>query len=135
MYADPLHVYRVARKWCWSRRESHSINTPRCLLRLHPQKRRCTPSIPPLSFLSFSFSFSLLFTAYTPLLRGQRIRPPPRKGTIRWKRAFGWPKTREGNTLLSRIFRRILADSVKKSDQSLFEQKIDDEIQHLIFFF
>lgn len=61
-YADP-HVYRVTRKWYWSRRESHSINTPRCLLRPHPQERRCTPSTPPLSLLFLSLSLSLPFSS------------------------------------------------------------------------
>ena len=60
------HLYRVARKRCGSRRESHSINTPRCLLRLHPQERRSTPvsSLPPLAYqpaspLSLPLSLSL----------------------------------------------------------------------------
>lgn len=79
---------------------SHSINTPRCLLRLNPQERRCTPSMPssPLSLLFLSFSISLVRLFYPPaapsLHRGGRVHPLPRKGTIRWKRAFGRPKTR-----------------------------------------
>lgn len=106
-YADP-HVYRVTRKWYWSRRESHSINTPRCLLRPHPQERRCTPSTPLLSLLFLSlFLFlcrSLLYLPDYPSTTWPTCSPTPEKGTIRWKRAFGRPKTREGNTSLSRKF-------------------------------
>lgn len=81
-------VYRVARKWRWSRRASHSINTlppappP-------PTNRRCTPTTP----------LSLLFLSFSPILSSIHRLPlctvadvfahPPGRGTIRWKRAFG----------------------------------------------
>lgn len=71
-------------------------------------------------FLSLSLFLSSVSSIHqlAPLHRSGRVRPllPPLlrgKGTIRWKRAFGRPKTREGNTSLSRIFRHTLADRVK----------------------
>lgn len=65
-------VYRVARKWRWSRRESHSINTPRCLLRLHPQK----PSVHPFHAAPCLFSFSLSLPS-SPLSTGYPSAPWP----------------------------------------------------------
>lgn len=53
------------------RRESHSINTPRCLLRLHPQERRSTPvaSRTPLAYQPASpLSLLLLDVLFAPTL-------------------------------------------------------------------
>lgn len=55
-----------------STRESHSINTPRCLLRLHPQKPSGAPL--PRRPCLFSFSFSLLSS---PLSTGYPSAPWP----------------------------------------------------------
>ena len=72
------HLYRVARKRCGSRRESHSINTPRCLLRLHPQERRSTPvsSLPPLAYQPASpLSLPLSLSLSRPLVPSARCAP------------------------------------------------------------
>lgn len=47
---------------------------------------------------------SLLYPPDYPSTTWPTCSPTPEKGTIRWKRAFGRPKTREGNTSLSRKF-------------------------------
>lgn len=81
------HTYTGWLESSVGRRESHSINTPRCL---HPQERRCTPSTPPPLSLSLSpflshppslslLSFSPLYPPTTPLHRGRRVRPPLEK--------------------------------------------------------
>jgi len=75
----------------------------------------------------FSFSLSLFHPLFyppvTPLHRGRRVRPPPGRGTIRWKRAFGRPKTRKGNTPLSRIFRHTLLVHYAKKKKEKKEGK------------
>lgn len=74
----------MARKWRWSRRAGHSINTPRCLLRLHPQKPSVHPyHAGPVSSLSLSLflSHSLFYPPATPLHRGRRVRSPLGRGT------------------------------------------------------
>lgn len=99
------HLYRVARKRCGGRRESHSINTPRCLLRLHPQERLSLSPLSlsllstshrcPSSSLSPSVSLSLVsrcvFVALDPL---PFARPPRGKGTTEETLARSFPFSR-----------------------------------------